>query len=443
MIGSILESNNFDLFYFFILNGCLSILELYFFRKLIKQVLKWYHYLSYLFMMYFIYAIEIQMHASFSMATILELSALFGFGIIIKCAPSLSLIATILTITIMQVINGIFQSLASITYPLVFPHSAFVSLILLLSTLLALVTIFFSYRNVAKLFHFKQSPMNRYVLILMLPILFVLLVIQHVFGIYGQTVILNSDGTRISPSVNDWEMLFIQVLAYFCLLAVLFAYRKLADGFDLQLRNALLEQQSVLQKDYMQELNTRYEQTRSFRHDIKTHLTVLNGLLKQGQTEKSSEYLNKLELTSDSLSFPCHTGNAVIDMLLSNKLGLAQQKGISIDCVVTIPPNITIDEMDLCIVFSNAVDNAIKACNLMTEGRKYIIISAFQKGSFLMVKIENSRREDNTQTKGSGIGLNNIINVAKKYNGAISIEKTLNFFKLNLLFIIPLHLDNT
>jgi sensor histidine kinase YesM len=377
------------------------------------------------------------------MATVLESAVLFGFGLIMNCAPTRSVIATILTITIMQVINGTFQSMASIICPLVFQHSGFVTLILLMTTLLALVAIFLSYRNVAKFFYITKSPMNRYILILLLPIVFVLLVVQHIFGIYGQTLVLNSDGVRISPVVNDWEMFFIQLLAYFCLLAVLFAYRKLSDGFDMQLRNALLEQQAEIQQDYMQELNTRYEQTRSFRHDIKTHLTVLNSLLKQGKSEKASEYLNQLEFTSDSLSFPCHTGNAVIDMLLSNKLGLAQQKDIKVDCMVKIPQDSSIDAMDLCIVFSNAIDNAIKACSMITEGRRYLSLSAVQKGNFFMVEIENSRRKDKNQPEGSGIGLNNIVNVAEKYNGATSIESNSKYFKLNVLFVISLQSEST
>lgn len=428
------------IFYFCILNGCLALLELSFFTRFVNQAVKWYHYFIYVLMIYFICAVEIRMRVSFPVATVLEFGALWGFGyLILKCSPVLSAITTILTITIMQVVNGIFQSLASILCSFVFTHAKLITFILLISSLLAVATTFLSYGYVIKSFCSKKTSMNQYVMILLIPILFVLLVVQHIFMTYGSTIVLNSNGERLLPKVNDLEMLLIQIVAYFCLMAVLFAYGKLSEGFNLQMQNALLEQQMGMQKDYMQEVQTRYEQTRAFRHDLKNHWTVLKGLIKSGANQKASEYLNKLEFTTDMLNFPCQTGNTVIDMLLSNKLGIALQLGIQVDSTVKIHSQCQIDEVDLCIVFSNAIDNAIKACNSIQGSKKHILLSAAQKGSFFMVEVENSQGKSDNFQKGAGIGLNNIKAVAEKYNGTMSIENNSDFFKLNVLFIIPLH----
>ncbi|MHA6530032.1 sensor histidine kinase [Paenibacillus sp. BAC0078] len=411
-------------FYFCILNGSLAWLEINFFGKFINKSLKWVHYFTYVLMMYFLYATEIQLRVSFPNSTILELAALFGFGcLILRCTPALSAITAILTISMMQVVNGIFQSLSSIIYA----FSPYMNAVLLICNLLAIT---FCYRYVVKSFDLRKTPMNPYVLILLLPILFVLLVVQYVFM---TTAAFNRNGARLFSSINDWEMLLIQIAAFVCLLAVLFAYQKLSEAFELQMRNTLLEQQVDTQKDYMQEVQTRYEQTRAFRHDIKSHWTVLRGLLKTGENEKASEYLNKLEMASDTFSFPCQTGNMVIDMLLSSKLGLAQQKGIRVDCTMKIPSGDAIDEMDLCIIFSNAVDNAIKACTPTEGSDQYIIIYAVQKGDFFMIEIENSCNGESTHARGSGIGLRNIRAVAEKYNGAVSVESTPQMYKLNVL----------
>lgn len=416
------------IFYFCILNGLLAWLEITFFGRFIDQGLKWVHYFVYVGMMYFMYAVEIQLRVSFPTATILESIALFGFGcLILKCTPVLSAITTILTISIMQVVNGIFQSLFSIINMYFLPY---VNSLLLIGNLLTMITAFFSYRYVVKSFNVSKMPANRYVLILLFPILFVLLVVQYVF----------MSGAHLIPASN-WETLLLQTAAYLCLLAVIFAYQRLSQSFELQMRNALLEQQVDTQKDYMQEVQTRYEQTRSFRHDIKNHWTVLSELLKKGEIEKASEYLNKLEMASDTLSFPCQTGNMVIDMLLANKLGLAQQMGIRVDCTMKIPSGDAIDEMDLCIIFSNAIDNAIKACAPIHGSDQYIFMYAFQKGNFFMVEIENSRCEEKAHAKGSGIGLRNIQAVAEKYNGAVSVEKNPQMFKLNIL--LSFHYNQT
>nr|WP_315020301.1 GHKL domain-containing protein [uncultured Aminipila sp.] len=431
------------IFYFCILNGCLALLEMAFFSRFVNQTIRWYHYFMYVVMIYLICAVEIQMRVPFTVATVLELAALWGFGcLILKCSPVLSAITTILTITIMQVVNGIFKSLASIICSFGFINAKSITFILLISSLLAIATTFFSYKYVIKSYCIKKTYMNQYVMILLIPIVFVLLVVQHIFMTYGSNIVLNSTGGRLLLKVNDLEMLIIQIVAYFCLIAVLFAYRKLSEGFKLQMQNALLEQQMGMQKDYMQEVQTRYEQTRAFRHDIKNHWTVINELLKTQENQKALAYLKKIEITSDKLSFPCQTGNTVIDMLLSNKLGLALQMDIQIECTVKIPPDCKIDEMDLCIVFSNAVDNAIKACSSIQGGEKYIMLSAAQKGTFFMVEAQNSQSKNNNFQKGSGLGLNNIKAVAEKYNGTMSVESNFEYFKLNVLFIIPLHSNN-
>jgi len=373
------------------------------------------------------------MRVSFPAATVLELAVLFGFGcIVLKCSPTLSAITTILTISIMQVLNGIFHSIFNIASTFL----VYTPVLLSVCVLLTMVTAFFSYRYIANSFSVGKMPMSRYVLILLIPILFILLVIQHIFISYGNSAVLNANGIRMMKMVNDWGMLLIQVAAYFCLFAVLFAYRKLSEAFELQIKNALLEQEVDTQKDYMQEVQTRYEQTRAFRHDIKNHWVVLKGLLKKGEIQNASEYLNKLEDTSDTFSFSCQTGNIVIDMLLANKLGLAKQNGVRVDCTIKLPIANAIDDMDLCIVFANAVDNAIKACNTVEEGNQYIRLSAVQKGKFLMVEIENSRSVNDAQCKGTGIGLQNIKAVAEKYNGTVSVQGNEKIFKLNVLFII-------
>lgn len=427
----------FDFIYFFcILNACLALLEIWFFGRFTVQIVKWYHYVGYILLIYLLSAIELFTRSAFPVSTLLELGTLFLFGwLAFKCPPSSSASAAILSICIMQVVNGIFQSLLNIVLTLLFPYTMVLTVI---SSLLVMAAVFFSYQLALKWLKDRKAPMLRYMLILLLPIFFVLLVMQQVFTTYGSTVTVSSDGTRISPDVNDWTMLIIQIAAYLCLFAVLFAYKELLQSFALQIRNTLLEQQVNVQANSVQEMQMRYELTRTFRHDLNGHWTVLGGFLKTGENEKALEYLGKLTTMSDQLSFPCQTGNAVLDMLLTNKLGIAHQKGINVDCTVKIPANCLINDMDLCIVFSNAVDNAVKACSSKSKTHPYLTLKTVQKGNFFLIEIENSRLDDNVIIKGSGIGLDSIKAVAEKYNGTVRIEKDTKMFRLNVLFIIPL-----
>lgn len=431
----------FDFIYFFcILNAWLAWLEIWFFGRFTNRIVKWYHYAGYILVIYLLAAIELFTRAAFPVSTLLELGALFLFGwLALKCPTASSAAAAILAICIMQVVNGIFQSLLNIILTILFPYTLVFTVI---NGLFVMAAVFFSYQLALKWLKDGKVPMLRYIIILMLPILFVLLVMQHVFATYGNTVTVSSDGTRIFPDVNDWTMLIIQTSAYLCLFAVLFAYKELLKGFELQMRNTLLEQQVNIQFNSVQEMQIRYQLTRTFRHDLNGHLAVLGGFLKTGENEKAMEYLGKLTTMSDQLSFPCQTGNAVLDILLTNKLGIACQKGISVDCTVKIPGSSIIEDMDLCIVFSNAVDNAVKACSSESKMPQYLTLKTIQKGDFFMIEIENSRSDDIVQIKGSGIGIQSIKAVAEKYRGTVHIEKNPQTFRLNVLFIIPQQSDS-
>ncbi|WP_349674787.1 GHKL domain-containing protein [Lacrimispora sp.] len=431
----------YDFIYFFcFLNACLACMEVWFFSRFSNQKVKWYSFASYILILYLLSSIEIFIRAPFPLSTLMELGTFFLFGwLVLKCAPAMSATAAILAICIMQVVNGIVQSLLSIILKVLFPYTMVLTTI---SGLFVMIIVFFSYRLVLTWLQDRKVPMQRYILILMLPILFVLLVMQHVFAVYGNTVTVSTDGTRISPDVNDWTMLVIQIAAYFCLFAVLFAYKELLEGFAFQMRNKLLEQQVIAQADSVHEMQMRYEMTRTFRHDLNGHWTVLGGFLKTGETEKAMDYLEKLTTLSDQLTFPCQTGNDVLNILLTNKLGIAHQKGIDVDCTVKIPDNCIIDDMDLCILFSNAVDNAVKACIAGNQTRPFLSLKTVQKGEFLMIDIKNSRSDVFFPVGGTGIGLQSIKAVVEKYHGRVHIEKTPETFRLNVLFLIPQHSDD-
>lgn len=115
-------------------------------------------------------------------------------------------------------------------------------------------------------------------------------------------------------------------------------YRHLCQGFRAQAALQSLTQAAHAQKVYITEARTRCEQTKSFRHDIKNHLSLLNGLRRRGKLEESREYLKKLETVSESLSFPYQTGNPVVDILLGEKLGLAKEIATEV-CSFGTPPN--------------------------------------------------------------------------------------------------------
>ena len=151
--------------------------------------------------------------------------------------------------------------------------------------------------------------------------------------------------------------------------------------------------------------------------------------------------MRDMEAIAEELSFPCSTNHPVVDVLVGNKLSIAESMGIDVHCSLLLPYPCGLRDIDICIILSNALDNAIHACKSMEAGtEKYIHVSGRIQGDYLMMKIENSYRAKDMFKKGTG--LSNIKAVTEKYDGAMSIDMQGNVFVLHVLLIIPPYTEN-
>lgn len=291
------------------------------------------------------------------------------------------------------------------------------------------------YQCVYKYFTGLNIKENQYVLISLTPLLLIFIANQYMENIiFGDSVSIVKGGGIFDTAY--FPILIIQIFAITSLFCIIYSYIKLAKSFQLSERLSLLEQEVSYQSQYVQEAKERYEKTRSVRHDLKSHLSIIYGLLSKRDTEQARKYLRNIEDLSDELSFSCHTNHPVLDILIANKLGIAQNKGIEVSCSAEFPYPCLIEDIDLCIVLSNALDNAIHACEKTTaKNPKYIRISGKRQGDLFLIAIENSY--DGIKSIQKGIGLSNIEAVAEKYNGAMNISILQDSFILSVLLIIP------
>lgn len=95
-----------------------------------------------------------------------------------------------------------------------------------------------------------------------------------------------------------------------------------------------------------------------------------------------------------------------------------------------------IDETDLCIIFANAIDNAIHALSQISDKNKFLSIATESRGNLFFFKFENYF--DGKPFK-KGIGLENIGIAAEKYNGTVQITTEKNVFVLKVIMCFSQH----
>ena len=423
-----------DYFALFLDSLCLlvghGVMHMVFIGRLTGKKLKRRYFAAYLLLLAALQLVSVGLSLSGTLsvaAGVLELYAVSRFGM--GNQPSVSWLAAVLAYYVSQLSFGIINSVEAALFPQ-FVGSPLLYLLLLAAQVLFLALCAGCYYAVLRFLAWTEDSQMPYAGLLLFPVLFFfaaeLYILQTAYSFFAPIVSLEEVGKHST-------LLLLQVMGLAALLCTLYAYRHLCQGFQAQAELQALTQAAQAQKIYIAEAQARYQQTSSFRHDVKNHLSVLDGLLRGGRLEEGRAYLKKLRAVSEALSFPYQTGNAMVDILLGEKLGLARD--ISAEVSLVLPEPCGIDDFDLCVIFANALDNAITACR-EGVGDKSIRITGRRQGDFYMLIFENTCVDG--PLPPAGTGLSSIKAAAEQYHGAVLTEKRGRQFYLSVLLNVPL-----
>lgn len=197
-----------------------------------------------------------------------------------------------------------------------------------------------------------------------------------------------------------------------------------------------------------QMMEEQYRQSERLRHDLKNHVLALSGLWEGREWEKLGNYLKSMENSAELGAYEEATGSRAVDGLLYQKRKMAEEKQVSWESSVKIPKSCDINEFDLCVLFGNLLDNAVEACEKSEHGKKrrdskpFIRVHAGAVKKCLLMEVANStaaeeRSESGYTEKNSlpeyGIGLLNVEDVVRRYNGAMNIEINSGIFVVSIL----------
>ena len=213
----------------------------------------------------------------------------------------------------------------------------------------------------------------------------------------------------------------------------------------------ILEGQIHSLENEIQVIGGKNDSLRRFRHDIRNHLAVLSSLQSQGKLEEHKDYLADLTKEMMETESDFHTGNAVADAILS----IMQEKASAMDPAVAIeasdllfPESIFIEDYDLGILMSNALDNAVEACGRMrlTDSPTFIRLRSELIADMFFLKISNSfagevsARDENgfpmtvkEPPEEHGLGMGNMKRVIDKCHGGMEFDAKDGVFTLTFM----------
>lgn len=198
------------------------------------------------------------------------------------------------------------------------------------------------------------------------------------------------------------------------------------------------------QQSYYQELEQNQQTVRRLRHDMKNHLNVINTFLRNEDYEEASRYLG--ELNQEFISnIRIYCPDSIINAVLNSKAQLAEDSNISCNFQIDLEESPVVEDIDLCSILGNTLDNAIEACRKIPQiSKRSISVKARCKNGFFSYDIVNSKVNDIVKEKETfltdkkdpsshGIGLKALKNIVEKYDGTIDISYDKDTFHIVLL----------
>ena len=234
---------------------------------------------------------------------------------------------------------------------------------------------------------------------------------------------------------------FIILIGIMCPLLILNSiakthFKSLSDSMDKQIDAQVVHYEAMVKV---------YEELRWFKHDYHNLHLGLYSLLMQKDFEGAVSYLRSDEMSLGNISYAYETGNVVLDALLGEKQIIADGSKTKIRFEGVMPGKL-ISTADICIVFGNALDNAIEACAMLPNtDEKVITVKVSRSRPFLFIKITNpviSNVQINNNSivttkadkQAHGIGMHSIHTIAKKHSGTVSLSCEDNVFSIEIDF---------
>ncbi|EJU21081.1 GHKL domain protein [Peptoanaerobacter stomatis] len=192
----------------------------------------------------------------------------------------------------------------------------------------------------------------------------------------------------------------------------------------------VVEEQNNFYKNQLRLMKESEETIKSYRHDMKNHMTVINSLIDKDEIEALKKYLNEISNISFDNEKYISSGNEIIDSIVNYKLNLAENEKIRFITDISISTGLHISSYDMTIILGNILDNAIEASKKVDEVERKIILKIKEENSKFIIYIQNkfngNLKNNYESTKDNekehGYGIKNIKKVVEKNNGICKFE---------------------
>ena len=208
---------------------------------------------------------------------------------------------------------------------------------------------------------------------------------------------------------------------------------------------------------YYNETKEKSDKLIRIKHDIKNELQVAYAMANKCK-KTTIKLLDDLDNKLEDVKIINFCKNPVLNTVLTIKKLESENENVILNFDIDKSFDLKMEEIDICDLFSNILDNSIEAIKNRRTNKKrtrieynendFIKLSVAQKNDYIIIKCKNTyggdikRDKENgnkfitskLNNKEHGYGMDIIKSVVNKYNGELNIETKNNIFEIIIIF---------
>ncbi|WP_373897325.1 sensor histidine kinase [Haloimpatiens sp. FM7315] len=244
--------------------------------------------------------------------------------------------------------------------------------------------------------------------------------------------------------MSNLNIIFISVGFLILVVTIFFCTKYILMKFvDKRIENY---QNNLMTKHYS-EVENMYKKIRGWKHDYHNHIQTMKAYLELEKYEDMKNYFNDLDRDLESIDKVLKTGNLMVDAILNSKLSLALSENIKINAKATVPKNLLVSDIDLCVIIGNLMDNAMEAATkIENKEERFIRVYIREMKKQLYISVTNSNGGKVKKNafgyvttklqKNHGFGLKRVDSIVEKYQGFVNRQSEEGVFATEI--ILPL-----
>lgn len=180
----------------------------------------------------------------------------------------------------------------------------------------------------------------------------------------------------------------------------------------------------------------------SYRHDMRHHFAILQGMAVEGNLEMIKTYLSTAQSDIESITPIRYCENETVNLILSTFSAKANQAGVTMTVDAELPVSLPLSDTELCSLLSNGLENAISAASACLDAaNRTVSVKAEVINDKMLTTIKNSytgavAMKDGLPQRthdGQGYGVHSITAITHTHGGQSHFSTENGVFTLKIM----------